>query len=112
MNEATRSFVDLGLAWVVDRLPERVRNARLRHGTNDIVLIIFPQGDNQTADVFSGTRQQLIEDLLAADPPLPVTLARIAEPCPVGEVWAVVYMADGVYSMSVASPANTTGVLN
>lgn len=110
MQEGIRTFESLGLDWLIDRLPERVRVARLRCGTNDVVLVIFP--NNESADIFSGTRQTLINDLVVADPPLPETLKHVLDARPVGEVWAVTYMREGVFLTPVSAPLGTTSALN
>lgn len=117
MDELTRTFNGLGLSWLVDQLPERVRGARLRLGTNDVVLAVFPKADNHfEAQVFTKTREQALKESLATDPPLIVTAERLAQKLSPVDVHVLIYTKDKtgplVFAAILSMPSTTEGVLN
>jgi hypothetical protein len=118
VDEFTRKFADLGLTWLVDQLPEFVRGARLRLGTNDVALAVFPkEGVYREAEVFTKTREQALMDIIANETPLLKTAERLAQKLGPMEVHTLVYAKDEhgpmVFSLILHMPPNdTTGVLN
>lgn len=107
------AFVSRGLGWILDRIPDMTRTARLQNKTNDVALILFIQSEVTAAKVYGVPRLKAIEVVQEATPNAVQTLARMCEgPFDVDHVLVLVYVGGDLFSLIAPLPKTTDGTLN
>jgi hypothetical protein len=107
------AFVSRGLGWILDRIPDMARTARLQNHTNDVAIILFVGADVTAAKVYGVPRSKAMEVVQEATPNAVQTLARLAEgPVGIDHVLVLVYVGGDIFSLIAPLPKTTDGTLN
>jgi hypothetical protein len=91
-----RTFIDFGLAGLVDEIPTLIRDARLQLHTNDIGLVLLVDPDAKHYHSYGKRREPYMAELFMQVPL--DTLAHWHKVPPVGEVPVMVFFQDHVFS--------------